>query len=225
HIVRMLRDVTFPDIVAGMTNKKVRAIRSSRSLRPFTPRSTAADAFVLARDRFVRGERIDLQEVAAELGINRVTLYRWVGTRERLIGEVLCYFADRAWEIAGDRLPDRGPEYAARHFYRFLQAIQGFEPFQRFVASDPEYALRVLTSRHSVLQEHVIGLYRVLLEEQVAAKRLNLPRDLESLAYALVRISEAYLYNDIITGREPDLDQALQVIAALLQAPWKSLRV
>ena len=223
QIHEMLHDATFLDNVAFMPIRK-----SSASLRqPAAPaaRPTPADALALARQRFVRGERIDLQDVAAELGINRVTLHRWVGTRERLIGEVLCHFADLAWEMAGDGLRDRGPEYAARRLHRFLQAIQDFTPFQRFVAADPEYALRVLTSRHSELQEHVIGLVRALLEAQVAAGRLSLPRDLDSLAYALVRISEAYLYNDLITGREPDLDKALPVIAALLQAPWKGLRL
>ena len=50
-------------------------------------------AFRLARRAFLAGERIDMQRLAAELGVNRVTLYRWVGNRGRLLGEV-------AWELA-----------------------------------------------------------------------------------------------------------------------------
>jgi AcrR family transcriptional regulator len=39
--------------------------------------------------RYLRGERIDVQAVAAELSLGRTTIYRWFGSRENLIGEVL----------------------------------------------------------------------------------------------------------------------------------------
>jgi AcrR family transcriptional regulator len=188
-------------------------------------RAKPEDAVRSARRRFVRGERIDLQEIATELGINRVTLYRWFGTREGIAGEVLCEFADEAWDFAGRETRARGPEYVARRLYHFLRSIQTFEPFQRFVAASPEHALRVLTSRHSRVQAHVVGLVRQLLDREQEAGRLSLPNDLDSLAYALIRISESFLYNDLITGRESDLDKALPILAALLQAPWKQLRL
>ncbi len=179
---------------------------------------------MLARDRFLRGQRIDLQDIAAELGINRVTLYRWVGTHERLMGQVCCGFAEHAWADAR-AIPDEGPEYAVRVLHRFLRRIQAFPAFQDFVVADPEYALKVLTSKHSPTQERVIALVRELLEGQTKVGHLTLPDDLDSLAYALVRICESFLYNDLITGRRPDLDKAKPLIAALLQAPWDALRL
>src|SRR4051794_5962256 len=50
---------------------------------------TAIDAFKLARHRFQAAERIDMSAMADELGVNRVTLYRWVGSREQLLVEVI----------------------------------------------------------------------------------------------------------------------------------------
>jgi AcrR family transcriptional regulator len=188
-------------------------------------RVSLPDALALARRRFLAGRPIDLQELAAELGINRVTLYRWVGTHEQLMGQLLCGFADIAWNDARSEIRQTEPEHAARVIHRFLLLIQAFEPFQKFVTDDPEYALKLLTSKHSPLQERVIGHIRVLLDEQVRARQLKLPVDLDSLAYALVRICEAFLYNDLITGRRPDLGKAREIIAALLQAPWGSLRL
>jgi DNA-binding phage protein len=44
-------------------------------------RPAALDAFLLARRRFIAGERVDMTALAQELGVNRVTLYRWVGSR------------------------------------------------------------------------------------------------------------------------------------------------
>ena len=53
-------------------------------------RPTRDDAIALARDRFLGGERVEMGALAAELGIGRTTLYRWVGEREDLIEEVLA---------------------------------------------------------------------------------------------------------------------------------------
>lgn len=186
-------------------------------------RTTPLDALTLARRKFLKGQPIDLKDLARELGVNRVTLYRWVGTYEMLLGEVLCTLADQAWQAACASARKTDPDYAAKVLHRFLELIHGHEPFQRFVRTEGEFALKVATSKHSRVQASVMEHYRVLLEEQAKAGRLDLPRDLESLAYALVRISESFLYNDLITGHAPDLRKATRIIKALLRAPWSSL--
>ena len=56
-------------------------------------RPTAEDAFRLARRRFLAAERVDMTAMAEELGVNRVTLYRWVGSREQLLVEVVWSLA------------------------------------------------------------------------------------------------------------------------------------
>jgi hypothetical protein len=40
--------------------------------------------------------------------------------------------------------------------------------------------------------------------------------DTPALAYAIVRISEGFLYSDVIADRAPDIDRAVTVIEALL---------
>ena len=52
-------------------------------------RPTPRDAFRLARRTLLDGQRLDMQALAGQLGINRVTLYRWVGSREQLLVDVL----------------------------------------------------------------------------------------------------------------------------------------
>ncbi len=44
--------------------------------------------------RYLRGRRVDVQAIAAELGLSRATIYRWFGSRENLIGEVLVRAAE-----------------------------------------------------------------------------------------------------------------------------------
>jgi hypothetical protein len=46
-----------------------------------------------ARRAFLAGERVDMGAIGQELGVSRVTLYRWVGNRGQLLGEVLAALA------------------------------------------------------------------------------------------------------------------------------------
>src|ERR1700752_987961 len=72
--------------------------------------SNALDAFRLAREKFLAGERIDMSALAGELGVNRGTRYRWVGSRERLLVEVLWSPAAAALERERARTRERGAE-------------------------------------------------------------------------------------------------------------------
>jgi AcrR family transcriptional regulator len=186
-------------------------------------RAGPSDALALARKAFLQTSHLDMQALAQALGVNRVTLYRWVGNQELLLGEVLWSLALPAWQAARQAAPGQGAAAVANAIHHFLQIIRSFVPVQRFLAADPEYALRVLTSKHSVLQERVMNAFRDLLAEQTQSGQLQLPPDLDSLAYALVRLGEGYLYNDLITGHEPDLAKARMLIWALLRAPWQEL--
>ncbi len=43
-----------------------------------------------ARAQYLAGERVDLTVVARDLGLGRATIYRWFGSRELLLGEVIA---------------------------------------------------------------------------------------------------------------------------------------
>ena len=47
------------------------------------------DLHRLARRYFMHAQRIELQKLARELGISRATAYRWAGSADQLVGEVL----------------------------------------------------------------------------------------------------------------------------------------
>src|SRR6476619_6657739 len=51
-------------------------------------RVTPLDAFRLARKKWLAGERLDIGKLAQELGVGRATVFRWVGSRESLYGEI-----------------------------------------------------------------------------------------------------------------------------------------
>ena len=77
--------------------------------RATSPRPTPLDALRLARRSWLAGERLDMGALAKELGVSRATLYSWVGSRERLIGEVIWSFAEEGLRQATEAAQGRAP--------------------------------------------------------------------------------------------------------------------
>ncbi len=180
-------------------------------------RPTALDAFKLARRWFLAGRRIDMSALADELGVNRVTLYRWVGSRDQLLVEVLWSLAQRTLELADAQVNERGPERLVQTVTRFLEAVIDSPGMRRWVGDEGDSAMRLLTRRETDFQRRLIDAMERLLREEAAADRLDLPVDLHEVAYVLVRLIESYVYLDLITGEQPDARRAEPVLRLLLR--------
>lgn len=174
------------------------------------------DALNEARRLWLAGERIDMQALAEALGVSRATLYIWVGSREKLIGEVLWSFAEAGLRQAREAARGSGAAHVLDVFRRFIHANAGFAPLRRFIEQDPELALRVLTSKSSPVQARMIESARALLAEQVDAGDFAPALPLDTLAYTVIRVAESFLYSDLIAGSEPDVERAVQVVRVLL---------
>jgi AcrR family transcriptional regulator len=206
--------------MARATGSETALERALAAPEPALARATPLDALRTARRMWLADQRIDMGALANELGISRATLYNWVGDRERLIAEVMWSMAERtiaeARELAAGK---RGVEYLSAVNSHYLQTLAGFEPTRRFIERDPEYALRVLTGMRTPFQRRMIEANRELIEEQVRDAGYRPPLDPETLAYLLVRIGESFIFNNIITGSDPDLEKAIQASRVLLYAP------
>ena len=161
-----------------------------------------------------------MRELASDLGMSRATLYRWVGDRERLLGEIMWSLGEaglgEARAHAHAHAADRGVDWIVRFYSRFMEITAEFEPIRRFVEAEPDTALRVLTSRHGVQQRRLIDALRAVLEERAAAGNLALRIDAGDLAYVMVRIGESFIWRELITGEEPDLSRAADIARVLL---------
>jgi AcrR family transcriptional regulator len=191
-----------------------------RALDSDTTRTTTPlDALALAREQWVATARIDMGRLAADLGVSRATLHRWVGNRELLVGEVLWSYAEASLYEARAAARGKGADYLVDALERYMRAALEFAPLLRFIRQDPQYALKVLASKHSPMQRRSIAAMRAQLEEQVKDGAFSAPLNLDDLAYLIVRIVESYLFSDVITGSEPDVGKAVDAIAVLLHAP------
>jgi AcrR family transcriptional regulator len=181
-------------------------------------RATPLDALRVARRLWLAEQRIDMGALAAELGISRATLYNWVGDRERLTAEVIWSLAERTITEGREQASGSAADYLSDVIAHYLAVTAHFEPTRRFIERDPEFALRVLTSGQTPFQGRLTGTVRGLIEEQMSVAGYEPPLDPETLAYVLVRIGEAFIFNDLITGSDPDLERAVQASRVLLHA-------
>jgi AcrR family transcriptional regulator len=187
--------------------------------RRTAPRPAAADALRLARRRFRAAERIDMTALADELGVNRVTLYRWVGSREQLLVEVVWSLARRTLAQAEEDVDaPPGAERITRVVTRFLEIVIADRGMQRWLAEEGESAMRLLTRHETDFQPRLIAAIEGLLRADADAGELDVPVDLHELAYVIVRLIESYTYLDLITGERPEAGRAEPILRMLLRA-------
>jgi AcrR family transcriptional regulator len=72
--------------------------------------------------RYLRGRRVDIQAIAAELGLGRATVHRWFGTREALIGEVVVRASAPVLDEARAKAGGTGGPALLETFDRFTAA-------------------------------------------------------------------------------------------------------
>ncbi|GBE66057.1 hypothetical protein MFM001_25190 [Mycobacterium sp. MFM001] len=173
-------------------------------------------AFRIARRWFMAGRRIEMRELAAELGVNRATLFRWVGSRDDLLAEILWSLAEPTLAMAVDGAPGRGGQRIVAIMDRFATILDEADYFRDFLRREPERALRILTTRASAVQQRLVAAVEIILREEITHAQLKPPLPPHDLAYLIVRIVESFLYADIITGEQPDIAKAKQAISALL---------
>src|SRR5918997_4114983 len=152
--------------------------------RPGRPAAASRDDVLdAALYRYLRGQRVDVQALAAELGVGRTTIYRWFGSRDELLGEVLARATDPVIDAARAGARGRGGKALLDTFDRLNRSLADAPALRTFVENERDAALRVITSGASFLQPHMVARIAGLIEEEVAAGRYDPPVEVETLAY------------------------------------------
>jgi AcrR family transcriptional regulator len=193
-----------------------RATAPSPSRRGPTAGATREQVLAAATELYLDGCRVDVQAIAGELGVGRATIYRWFGSRERLIGEVLIGIAERLVSEARAAARGRGGRRLLATFDHLNRALADSPTLRRFLQEERRTALRIITASDGAVQPRMVAMIKGLIDEQVAAGRYDPPVDTATLAYAIVRLAEAFLFNDSIADIRGDVDRLREVEAALL---------
>jgi AcrR family transcriptional regulator len=165
--------------------------------------------------RYLRGRRIDVQAIAAELGLGRTTIYRWFGSREELIGHVLIQAAEPLLEDARAGARGRGGRALLDTFDRFNRSLAAAPALRQFVEQERDAALRIITAG-GIVQPRLVERITGLIEEEARSGAYDPPVEPATLGYAIVRLAEAFLFNDAAAGMRGDVDRLREVEAAIL---------
>jgi AcrR family transcriptional regulator len=182
------------------------------------PATVAAPIFAAAVDTFVTGQRLDMRSLAKHIGVARATLYRRAGNREQLLDQVLWW---RARHLLADQIKATagltGADRLTAVIGGVLRAIGTDRPVRMFLESDPETALRLLTGPRSTVHQGMAKALENLIDLERGRGAFDASLDTRTLAFAIVRVSEGFLYSDVIADRATDTARAVTVIEALLR--------
>jgi AcrR family transcriptional regulator len=166
------------------------------------------------------GRRLDMQGLADELGVSRVTLFRRVGGREELISRALWRLTERMLEIAVERWEAERPdgELHTPGTIRHINAmVAGSAGLRRLLDDEPALTMRVLTDPRGRVQSGIVALNEELLRRDMAEFGLVTIIEPSALAYALVRLGESLLYVDVLAARKPDVAAANRLQQAIIE--------
>jgi AcrR family transcriptional regulator len=181
---------------------------------PRLERPSREHALRFARILFERGERVDMQALAAGLGVGRTTLYRWVGDREELIATVLGELTDEVWTVVAEQADGEGLDRAFDTIRRFMDTTSAWEPLRRFAQREPALALRILTSPRGLVQDRIRAGVRDALVRNLPPATAVAPEVIE----VLVHVGAALEWTPIVIGEQPEIERALHLGRTVLVA-------
>ena len=190
---------------------------NAATTRPGRPAAATRDeVLTLARGRFLAAERVDMKALAHELGLARATMHRWFGTREELLGEMLADLAEERLLAIRRRTPGSGAGALLECFDRFNRELAATKGLGALLAQERERAFRILSSGAGAVQPRMVALVERMIDEEIEAGHFRASIAPPTLAYAIVRLAESFLYNDAMFGIRGDTARLHELEAVLL---------
>ncbi|GAA1630157.1 QsdR family transcriptional regulator [Actinoplanes couchii] len=151
--------------------------------------------------------------LAGELAISRATLYRAVGSRDGLLGEVFWTIAQFLITEAAGRTTSAGPDRVIDISRTFAQRLERAEQLRRFMATEPEAAARILfTAAAEVKHRSIEAQARIFRDSGIEGD----PDDLRRRAALYVRTLEGVLYGPLLGSGPIAFESAEPALRALL---------
>ncbi len=176
-------------------------------------RPTPDDALRLAREQFLAGERVEMGALAEQLGVNRTTLYRWLGEREQLLGTLISSLIDDWLEQVRPTVRATGIDGVLEIVRRFLELAAGYEPLTTFTRREPPLALRVLTDREGAVTAKGDATVRTVIAEMLPGREVS-----DEIVRAIGLVARTLVWANIAVDQDPDIDGVVELTRTLLEA-------
>jgi hypothetical protein len=186
-----------------------------RTARRLAAEQRSSEAVRRARETFLACRRIDMNSLAAELGVNRVTLFRNVGNRQQLLVNVLWSMARKSLELNKHRAQRRSDDWLADTLAGFVRDWSTSPACQHFMREEGELAVRLTTHPEHGFQPRMLAVVEQMLGEQLDQGQLTTGVPIDELAFVTVRIVESYAHINYFSGRtesDGNLDRVLRVV-------------
>ena len=179
--------------------------------------SRQVEAFRVARRTFVAGERVELADIAATMGVNRVTVHRWLGNRTAVLTDVVWSLTEPTLALCDARSEGRGGARIADSMAELVRLTVRHPGMSSFLDREHETALRILTRRDHDFQQRLIDAVEAMLRRERDAGHLEGDYPLDDLAFLVVRVIEGFVYVEPIAGQRPDPERASRALHFLLR--------
>ena len=182
---------------------------------PVIRRPRPAHGLELAQRTFLACERVEMGALAAELDVSQATIYRWFGSREQLLEQVIDRTAREFLAVTRAEATGKGDARVLDFVRRFMEVTVTLDSVQAFVEREPQLALRLLLGEGGVIRSTL----RDAVAEVVAETRSpEEAQALESEFDVIVEIGVALEWATFAIGDKPRIDHAIHVIGMLLAA-------
>jgi hypothetical protein len=174
-------------------------------------RVIALDAAVRGgRRHFLRDGTLDVDLLARELAVSRATLYRVVGSRDALLGDVLWTLGRRLLDLARGARARGGAEGVLDVSRVFAWRLAMSPPMRRFLETEPQTASRVLFTPAGGVHDRAVRAQARIFAES------GLPGG-GSGAVLYVRLMESVIYGEFLEGSRIPFADAEPSLRALLR--------
>src|SRR5580704_633051 len=210
----MLQDACNLADTRGAAMAPTHATEADKPL-PVFRRPTREDALDFACAAFMEEARVEIGVLAAQLSISRVTLYRWFGTREKLLEQVLVQLAGGFVAAGRAEAEGDGDERILDFTRRLMQATVKSHPLRSFVEREPQLALRLLIGSRGAIHDSIVQAVSEVIAETDSPQRAQA---LHHNIDVVVRVGTTLQWATLAIGEEPQTDEAVAILRALLNA-------
>lgn len=184
----------------------VRSQAARRRVEVEEERVSPESVLPVAQRIFLATGTLEMRSLARELGIGRATLYRWTSGREALLSDVLAHLGVanlHRCEREVDTAP--GAERFVDVHDLHIRRISGNRQLRRFIHAEPQLAHRLLLSAGGRVHRAATDALADLVRRQESVSDWRAPLDAGAFADLVARMSEAFIYGDLIAGAQPDV--------------------
>jgi hypothetical protein len=166
-----------------------------------------------AAAHYLKHSTIDMDLLAGEMAISRATLYRMVGSRDALLGEVFWALGRIFLNEAAGGARGTGSDRVLAVSRQFSELVAGAQQLRQFVAEEPQTAARVLLTAGTDVHQRAVEAQLEIFE---ASGITGEPEEIRRRAFLYVRLMESVVYSDVLGVPEVAFDLAEPALRALL---------